>query len=191
MHDRLGAAPAPLPLSNRTDPQLAAAAVRGAAGDREAARVRDAARRIVERHSFCTLATASRRGHAHVVGVEYALVGQLLYVHTFDDSRKARNIRENPRVGVCIPVRRIPFAPPFCVQFQAAAELLEVDHPEIEALLPSGCLKKITAFGALTAPRACFIRITPGRTISTYGIGVSLITLLRDPLRASRTVALS
>jgi hypothetical protein len=151
--------------------------------------IREAARRALERHSFCTLATSSRGGWPHVVGVEYASVGDVLYVHTFDDSRKARNIRENPHVGVCVPVRRVPFAPPFCVQFQGAAELLPVDHPDVTTLLASGRLKKITAFRALTAPGACIIRIAPGRTISTYGIGVSLLTLLRDPLRASRTVA--
>jgi len=30
--------------------------------------------------------------------------------------------------------------------------------------------------------------VTPGRTLSTYGIGVPLLTLMRDPFHANRTV---
>jgi len=33
----------------------------------------------------------------------------------------------------------------------------------------------------------CFLRITPDRTVHTYGIGVPLRTFLRDPIHASGT----
>ena len=75
------------------------------------------------------------------------------------------------------------------MQFQARAEILPPDHPEIAALLATGRLKKITAYGAFALPDACVLRIVPGRTISTYGVGVPLLTLLRDPLHADRSAA--
>jgi len=148
--------------------------------------VRDAALRALARQSFCTLATSSPKNRPHVVGVAYAIERGILYVHTFADSRKTLNIRDNPRVAVCVPVRRIPVAPPFCVQFQGSAEILAVDDPDIAALERSGRLKKIAAHGALLAAGSCVLRITPGPVLSTYGIGVPLLTLIRDPLRASR-----
>ncbi|HYB99504.1 MAG TPA: pyridoxamine 5'-phosphate oxidase family protein [Candidatus Limnocylindrales bacterium] len=151
--------------------------------------IRNAARAALTRHSFCTLATSSAQNRPHVVGVVYSFVEGRLYVHTFADSRKARNIRANPYVAVCVPVRRVPMAPPFCVQFQATAELLDVDAAQIASLVRSGRLRKIAAHGALEAPGSCIVRITPGPTISTYGIGVPMLTLLRDPLRASRNAS--
>jgi len=149
-----------------------------------------AARRALARQSFCTLATASQRNRPHVVGVVYVAVDGDLYIHTLDGSRKVRNIRDNPHVGICVPVRTFPFAPPFCVQFQGTAVVLPPDEPTIAALLTTKRLKKITAHGALDVPGVCFIRVTPGRTLSTYGVGVPFLTLLRDPFHANRSVAL-
>jgi general stress protein 26 len=155
--------------------------------DRDAT-VRAAARRALERNHFCTLATCSLENLPHVVGVTYAAVDGRLYIHTIDTSRKAVNIRRNPRVAVCVPVRRLPFGPPFCVQFQGKAELLAADDPEIEQLIGAGKLKSIVAFGALSVPGTCFLRVTLGRRISTFGIGVPMLELLRDLHHANRSV---
>ncbi len=117
----------------------------------------------------------------------YAVVDGVLYVSTLEGSKKARNIRENPQVAVCIPVRRYPVAPPFLVQFGAMAEILSAQDPTIVALLQARRLRKITGHGALDDPGACILRITPARRVFTYGIGVPLRTLLRDPTHADRT----
>ena len=106
---------------------------------------------------------------------------------TSGSSKKARNIGGNPRVAVCIPVHRYPMAPPFLVQFGGTAEILSAQQPTIAELLEVGQLKKITAHGELDDPDACFLRITPDRTVHTYGIGIPLRTVLRDPIHASAT----
>jgi hypothetical protein len=157
---------------------------------RAEAAIRRAARRALERSSFCTLATSSGSNRPHVVGVMYVAVDDVLYVHTFDTSRKARNVRENPRVGVCVPVRRYPFGPPFCLQFQASVEMLGAGDPGIRKLAAAGRLKAITSHGELEAAGSCFLRITPSRKVSTYGLGLSLLQILRDPFSGSRTVTL-
>ena len=144
-------------------------------------------RRAIARHSFCILSTASASNRPHGVGVLYAAVDGALYVSTVEGSKKARNIRENPRVAACIPVRRYPLAPPFLVQFGATAEILSAQDPAILELLHARRLKKITGYGVLDDPDTCFLRITPDRRVFTYGIGVPLRTLLRDPTGASRT----
>ena len=151
-------------------------------------RQRKAVRRAIARASYCTLATASAANRPHVVGVLYAEVDGDLWVATLENSVKVRNVRENERVAVCIPVRRYPVGPPFSVQFQGRAEVVPVDHPPAVALLEAGRLKRITSHGELDDPAACFLRLTPGRRVATYGIGVPLFTLLRDPIHASRSV---
>jgi hypothetical protein len=158
--------------------------------DTDTQAVLSAARRVLARRSFCTLATSSDANRPHVVGVSYAAVGDQLYIHSIEGSRKVRNLRANPKVGVCVPTRTVPFAPPFCVQFQGTGVVLAADDPEIRGLLVAGRLKRISGHGALAVPGTVFIRVTPGRTLSTYGVGVPLRMLLRDPFHANRSVAL-
>jgi hypothetical protein len=145
-------------------------------------------RRAIARRSFCILATSSSANRPHAVGLLYAADDLDLYLLIGGDTVKARNLRENPRVAVCIPVRTFPFAPPMAVQYQATAQLLAVDDPQIVALLQAGKLKKITGLGALRTPGVVFVRVRPGRRITTYGLGMSVFTLLRDLARGARSV---
>ena len=146
-----------------------------------------AVRRAIAKNAFCVLCTSSAANRPHAVGVLYAAVDGVLYVATLESSKKVRNIRENPRAAVCIPVRRYPVAPPFAVQFGALAEVLPPRDDRIAGLVETRQLKKITSHGELDDPRTCFLRLTPDAKVSSYGVGVPLRTLLRDPLHASRT----
>ncbi len=143
----------------------------------------------IAKRSFATLATTSPQQRPHAAGILYAIVGDLLYVSTMRSSRKARNIAANPHVFVSIPVRRMPFgAPPSTIQFAATAEVLPVDHPDVVALAGAGKLKAITSHGELDLPDGCIVRITPGRTFHTYGLGMSLRALAKNPLGAAGRV---
>ena len=150
----------------------------------------DAVERAISRRSFCTLATVSATDWPHAAGVLYEAVGTTLYVNTLRTSRKARNIAANPRVGVSIPIRRLPIGPPSSVQFQARAAILDNDDPVIVTLLTNGQLRSITGHGELDNPRGCFLRITATGRINTYGLGMSLRQLLRDPLNAGGSIEL-
>ena len=147
-------------------------------------------RRAIARHSFCTLATSSAANRPLVTGVLYSFVDQRVYISSLSTSVKVRNIRENPRVALCIPVRRYPIGPPSTVQFQGLAEVLAVDEPEVTGLVASKRLKRITSHGELEHPEACMLRVNPGPTVATYGLDVGLRELLRDPLAANRSVRL-
>jgi len=152
---------------------------------------RQIVREAIAQNAFCVLATSSATNRPHAVGVIYVAVDGVLHVSTLDTSVKARNVRENPRVAVCIPVHQHPGVPPFCVQFQGTAEVCGLHDPRIVGLLAAGRLETITGHGALEAPGSCFLRVTPGRRIATYGLGVPLDELMRDPINASRSVAMS
>jgi hypothetical protein len=144
-------------------------------------------RRAVVKRSFATLATVSPAGRPHVAGVLYELVGGQLYVSMHRASRKARNVAADPHVAVCIPVRRVPVGPPSSIQFQAVAEILPIDDSRIRELVGNGQLKSITSHGELDDPGHCFVCITPPATIHTYGLGMSLRQLMREPLAAGGT----
>lgn len=154
-------------------------------------RQRRLVRRAIARGSFCALATSSAANRPLVVGVLYAAVEEVLYISTVGTSVKVRNIRDNDRVALCIPVRRYPVGPPFAVQFQGRAEVLRIDDPEIAGLLRAGRLKRITAHGELEDPGSRILKVTPGPRVATYGLGVPLHELLRDPTQGSRSVRMA
>ncbi|MDQ1289263.1 MAG: hypothetical protein QG622_2829 [Actinomycetota bacterium] len=141
--------------------------------------------------SFCVFATSSAKNRPHAVGVSYAAVGLDVYLLVSEDSIKVRNVRENPSVAVCIPVRKYPFGPPMAVQFQGEAQILRPDDPGVKDLIAAGRLRRITALGALDHPGVCFLKITPRRRVSSYGLGISLIQLVKDIGQGARSVALS
>lgn len=118
----------------------------------------------------------------------YASVDGALYVSTLRTSRKARNLAGNPRAFLCVPVRRLPVGPPSSVQFEATAELLALDDPHVAGLARTGALKAITSHGELELPGGCWLRLSPAPWLHTYGLGLPLRQLLRDPLNAGGRV---
>lgn len=140
--------------------------------------------RLMAKRSFCTLSTTSAQQRPHVAGVLYAADGATLYVNTLRSSRKARNVAEVGRAAVCIPVRRLPVGPPSSIQFQGRAEVVAFDDPSLQPLLAAGALGAITSHGELELPDGCFLRLTPAGPVATFGLGLPLRRLLRDPLHA-------
>jgi hypothetical protein len=149
-----------------------------------------AIRATIAKRSFCNLATVSAAGHPHVAGVVYSCVDDALYISTERSSRKGRNLTANPRVGVTIPVRRLPIGPPSNIQFQARAEILDLDDPEIERLAGEGRIDGITGHGELELPDGCFLRIPLPSRLHSFGLGMNLWTFVRDPFDAAGVVEL-
>jgi nitroimidazol reductase NimA-like FMN-containing flavoprotein (pyridoxamine 5'-phosphate oxidase superfamily) len=146
-------------------------------------------RAAIAKRSFAILGSTSPANQPHAVGVVYAEVDGVLYISTDRTSRKARNVAANPNVFVNIAVRRMPFgAPPSSIQFQATAEILDPNHPHVRELVSKGRLKAITSHGELQLANGCIVRVTPARVIHTYGLGMSLRSLAKDPLNAFATV---
>lgn len=148
-------------------------------------------RKAMKKRNFAALASNSQNGQPHVAGVLYELVGTELWLNTLRQSRKAKNIETNGRVGITIPVRRIPVGPPSTIQFQGTAEVFDRNSQEVKNLVNRGELKSITSHGELELDGSCFVRVTPQRRIHTYGLGLSLAKLIRDPLNASGSVTVA
>ena len=139
----------------------------------------------IGKRSFATLASTSAEGWPHAAGVLYALSGDHLYVSTMRASRKARNIAQDPRVAVTVPVRRAPFGPPSTIMFQTTARVLELNDPELAAAAASGDVDAVTGHGELELPGGVFLQVALPRKVVTYGLGMSLLSLIRDPMSAA------
>lgn len=145
--------------------------------------------RLLRKNTFCTLATVSASGHPHTVGVRYVVIDGVLYINAHGDSIKARNIRGNPRVAVCIPARKFPLFPPFCIQFQGTADVIPATDPAIATLAEAGRFKAIVSNKDLARPDQVFIRVAPGKRVHSYGIGERLLDIIRTPQEAGRSIA--
>ena len=144
----------------------------------QAARVRKA----IHSRGFAMLSTVSTAGFPHAAGVIYVPIGDELWVHTMRSSRKARNVAAHDRVAVVVPIRKLPVGPPFTVQFQGRADIIEMNDPEVTPHIESKALKAITSHGELETEDGCFIRIRPTGIVHSYGIGVSAMAVAKDPL---------
>jgi hypothetical protein len=148
----------------------------------------DEVTRQIATRSFALVATTSPIDRPHAAGILYDEVEGALYFSTVRESRKGRNIAANPNVAVTVPIRRIPVGPPANAMFQAAATILDNDDPEVRRLADTGRLKTISGHGELELAEGCVIRIDPPRVIHTYGLGISLWALMREPLRGGGRV---
>lgn len=147
-------------------------------------------RKAVARRRYAVVATASAEGRPHSAGVLYQLAGSELWWSTHEASRKARNIAANPRIGITIPVRRVPVGgPPSAVQIQGPAEVVGLDHPDLRRLVDAGALGSITGHGELELDGGCFVRVSLPRRVPVYGLGMSLLSLIRHPFEAERVAA--
>jgi hypothetical protein len=145
----------------------------------------------LQRRSVAMLSTVSAAGRPHAAAVLYGAVGHQLFISTHRTSRKGRNVAEHPWAAVVVPVRRLPVGPPASIQFQARAEVLELDDPELRRLAEAGRLKAVTSHGELDLAGGCFLRLTPVGRLHTYGLGLSLRQFLRNPLAAGGSVELT
>jgi nitroimidazol reductase NimA-like FMN-containing flavoprotein (pyridoxamine 5'-phosphate oxidase superfamily) len=143
-------------------------------------------RKAVAKRHFATLATVSAGGRAHAAGVQYALADGALWISTDLESRKGRNVAEHPQVALTVPVRRIPVGPPSSVHVQARATVVALDDPELRRLAATGVLKAVTSHGELERDGGCMLRVELPRRVPVYGLGMSLLALLRAPLDAGR-----
>lgn len=138
--------------------------------------------KALRKKTFATLATVSPKGRSHSAGVVYDFVDGALWIHTMRDGRKGRNIAHNRHVGVCVPYRRLPVGPPYTLHFQGVAELVPLDDPAAVSHYEAGRLNSISGHGAMEMDGACFVRTTPTGTIHSFGPGVPVLDLARNPL---------
>jgi uncharacterized protein YhbP (UPF0306 family) len=154
----------------------------------------DEVERALRQHTFGTLSTLTERGAPHATGVVYAMSAPgeplALYVTTRTTTRKVRNLRAHADVAFVIPVPRrfVSVFPPRAIQFQGTATVVPAQHEDaVRAFSSSWFLRRIRATEQHIVAQGgelCFIRIRPERMLFTYGMGMSVLSNVRQPRAA-------
>jgi hypothetical protein len=147
--------------------------------------------RALERASFAVLSHITPAGDPRSSGVVYKVIGHRLYAAVAPDSWKARHIAADGRVAVTVPVRRggilslVMPIPPATISFRASATVHEAGSASARSVLRE--------LASLLPPdrqdSGAIIEIRPAGMFVTYGIGVSLRTML-DPDAARARVSI-
>lgn len=74
------------------------------------------------------------------------------------------------------------------MQFQAQAEVADLAAHEIVEAIERGALRSLTRHGELDIAGGCFIRVELPLRLVTYGLGMSLRSLIAEPLAAAGAV---
>jgi hypothetical protein len=144
--------------------------------------------RAVARASFAVLSHVTPAGEPRSSGVVYKTRGRRLVVAVAPGSWKAQHIAADGRVAVTVPVRRggvlalVAPIPPATISFHGTAVVHPAGSPRASSLLDElGSL-----IPAERRASACVIEIIPAGVFRTYGLGVSLHTMLNPAAAQAR-----
>lgn len=142
----------------------------------------------VARASFAVLSHVTPGGEPRSSGVVYKASGRRLVVAVAPGSWKARHVAADGRVAVTVPVRRggilslVAPIPPATISFHGTAIVHLAGSPQARSVLDE--------LGSFIPPErrssACVIEITPVGAFRTYGLGVSLRTMLNPAAAQAR-----
>ena len=144
--------------------------------------------RAIARASFAVLSHVTPAGEPRSSGVVYKTAGRKLVVAVAPSTWKARHIAADDRVAVTVLVRRggvlslvVPI-PPATVSFHGTAVVHPAGSPRARSLLDE--------LGSLVPAErrasACVVEIIPAGAFRTFGIGVSLRTMLNPAAAQAR-----
>ena len=142
----------------------------------------------VTRASFAVLSHVTPAGDPRSSGVMYKASGRRLVVAVAPGSWKARHVAADGRVAVTVPVRRggilslVAHIPPAAISFHGTAVVHPAGSPQARSVLDElGSL-----ISAKRRSSACVIEIIPVGAFRTYGLGVSLRTMLNPAVAQAR-----
>ncbi|MFX1488202.1 MAG: pyridoxamine 5'-phosphate oxidase family protein [Promethearchaeota archaeon] len=153
--------------------------------------LKEEVRKLVRKKIWLVLTTLDEDTPYSSVMV-YQSDGETIICQTGINTLKARNIRNNNKVAITIPIRKnllhklIP-APPAELHFTTTAEILSFNDEEARKIYA----KFLKQSEKEKLPQdSIWIRIKVPDKITTYGIAVPLLKM-RKPLEARKTVYLN
>lgn len=156
--------------------------------------------RELRAHNFAVLTTVDADAAPDAAGVNYGVSAPnrdlALYVMTRRHLKKARNIAQNPRVALVVPLRRrlLWFIPPATIQLRGQAEILDETDPEGTDVFRRFWMGRriLAAYEQARRQqgetRICFLKITLDPLIRTYAVGYTIWDLQRRMEAAGATV---
>ncbi|MCG3216621.1 MAG: pyridoxamine 5'-phosphate oxidase family protein [Candidatus Heimdallarchaeota archaeon] len=148
-------------------------------------------RKIMKNNNWLVLSTANEKGHPQSSVIMYESDGNNIYFTTGKNTLKSRNIRKNPNVSITIPffknlLHKFVPAPPAELHFKAKAEFLERESEEVQTMLA-----RIIEYEekVRVSSDSVYIKITPGKKVATYGVGIKLLEM-RFPEKARNLIVM-
>jgi hypothetical protein len=145
--------------------------------------------RELEKQVFAVVGMVTARNEARTAGIVYTVRDRTLYFSSESKAWKIRHIKHNESVSVTVTIpKRIPFVPwvkipAATITFSGTARVLaeaEVADEVVRVLLHG-------LEGAEELRAACsFVEIKPKGDFLTYGVGVSLKTMMKPEEAAGR-----
>lgn len=136
----------------------------------------------IENQFFAVLGTVNPKGEPRTAGIAYMVKDKSLYIGTSASSVKAKNVAENPHVSMTVTVdRRMPFLgwmkiPPAVITFRGEATLHRSET--VDANIRKKLIDSL-ALSEEARANVVFIQVKPTGSFSTYGVGVSIRTMMR------------
>lgn len=141
----------------------------------------------LRRKNFGILSTVTPTGRAHSAGVAYGVSPPSspfrLYLISRPSLKKPRNIKANPNVSFTVPFPHyiLRMIPPSCIEFQGTAEILPINDPVARQVFNSSIVLRRSLEYDLKIGESIFVRIVPAKKIFSWGLGASVLQLLRNP----------
>ena len=146
-------------------------------------------RKIFKKNMWLVLSTVDDNNQPHSSVVVYQSDGNVMYITTGIKTLKVKDIQRNNKVSITIPFRKnflhkiIP-APPAELHFIGNAELLPKDDENARKTFKKFLKHELEDE---INEGSIWIKITPSNIISTYGVGVGLLTM-KKPEKARNIV---
>jgi hypothetical protein len=144
--------------------------------------------RAVAKASFAVLSHVTPAGEPRSSSVVYKTAGRRLVVAVAPSNWKARHVAADGRIAVTVPVRRggilslVAPIPPAAISFHGTAVVHPAGSPQARSLLDQ--------LGSLVPAErrasACVMEIMPVGAFRTFGLGVSLRTMLNPAAAQAR-----
>ncbi|UJG45019.1 MAG: pyridoxamine 5'-phosphate oxidase family protein [Candidatus Heimdallarchaeum endolithica] len=146
----------------------------------------------MEKNNWLVISTISKNNLPQSSVVMYNSDGKEIYFVTGKNTLKTKNIQFNDNVSITIPFYRNLFhklipAPPAEIHFKAKAQIVSKQDEKAREVL-----KEIIEFEEKTGTteESIWIKVTTGRKIATYGVGVKLLDM-RKPEKARNIVEIN
>jgi hypothetical protein len=136
----------------------------------------------LENQIFGVVGLVTAKGEARTVGIAYLVRDKKFYFCTKTNAWKTKHLRNNPNVSMTVPIenRRLSLPgvkiPAATITFSGTGRVL--DLTEVPAEIPDTLLKHLKPTEEVRR-HACVIEIIPKGDFITYGVGVSLRSMLR------------
>ncbi|MCF2137686.1 MAG: pyridoxamine 5'-phosphate oxidase family protein [Candidatus Thorarchaeota archaeon] len=141
----------------------------------------------IRKKTFGIIGTVDEKNRPHTTGVLYGVSHPsepfAIYVATGAAYKKTRNIRQNHNVSFAIPFphHALWFVPASMIFFQGIAEILPPnDEAARRAFSTKWILRGNIKMGEENEMNAVFIRVRPIEKIHVFGVGISMMRMMRN-----------